>query len=127
MVKDWLGSLLRLRFDPWPRNFCMLWVQPNKQTQQILVIQLPDFSAFFLEFRFFMSMYNLLYIPVKYIQWSFYFPFWCLVLIKFCFQNSFLSFSSLPAVYLCHWILLSLYSQAELLMISYHDIQSLRP
>ena len=26
----WLGSLLWLEFDPWPRNFCMLWVPPRK-------------------------------------------------------------------------------------------------
>ena len=23
---QWLGSLLWYRFDPWPRNFCILWV-----------------------------------------------------------------------------------------------------
>ena len=26
----WLGSLLWLRFDPWPGNFCMPQVQPKK-------------------------------------------------------------------------------------------------
>ena len=37
MVKDlslsllWLGSLLWHRFDPWPGNFCMPWVQPPLQ------------------------------------------------------------------------------------------------
>ena len=29
-VKDCIPSLLRLRFNPWPRNFHMLWVQPKK-------------------------------------------------------------------------------------------------
>ena len=24
-----LGLLLWHRFDPWPRNFCMLWAQPK--------------------------------------------------------------------------------------------------
>ena len=28
-VKDWLGSLLCCGFNPWPRNFCMLWVWPK--------------------------------------------------------------------------------------------------
>ena len=29
----WLGSVLwhGPRFDPWPGNFCMLWVQPKKK------------------------------------------------------------------------------------------------
>ena len=36
VVKDpvlsllWAGSLLWLWFNPWPRNFCMLWVWPKK-------------------------------------------------------------------------------------------------
>ena len=28
----WLGSWLRHRFDPWPRNFCMLWTWPKNIT-----------------------------------------------------------------------------------------------
>ena len=28
VVKDPALSLLRLRFNPWPRNFCMQWVPP---------------------------------------------------------------------------------------------------
>ena len=27
---QWLGSLLWLRFDPWPGNFHVLWAQPKK-------------------------------------------------------------------------------------------------
>lgn len=27
----WLRSLLWLGFDPWPGNFCILWVQPKKK------------------------------------------------------------------------------------------------
>ena len=36
VVKDlalsllWLGSQLWQEFDPWPLNFCMLWVWPKK-------------------------------------------------------------------------------------------------
>ena len=26
----WLGLLLCLRFDSWPRNFCMPWAWPKK-------------------------------------------------------------------------------------------------
>ena len=39
-VKDLVLSLQQLRsllwcgFHPWPRNFCMLWVQPKKQTNK---------------------------------------------------------------------------------------------
>ena len=29
-----LGSLLWLRFDPWPGNFCMSWVQPKKKRKK---------------------------------------------------------------------------------------------
>ena len=33
----WLGLLLWLRFNPWPRNFCMLWVwlKKEKETTQL--------------------------------------------------------------------------------------------
>ena len=30
-VKDSVLSLQRSRFDPWPRNFHVLWVQPKKK------------------------------------------------------------------------------------------------
>ena len=26
---QWFGSLLWLRFNPWPRNLCMLWAWPK--------------------------------------------------------------------------------------------------
>ena len=29
----WLGSQLWHGFDLWPKNFCMPWAQPNKQTK----------------------------------------------------------------------------------------------
>ena len=29
-----LGSLLRCRFDPWPENFHMWWVQPKKKKKK---------------------------------------------------------------------------------------------
>ena len=31
----WRGSLQRCRFDPWPRNFCILWVQPKKKKKWV--------------------------------------------------------------------------------------------
>ena len=39
MVKDplsllWLESLLWHGFDPWPRNFCMPWVQYKKKKER---------------------------------------------------------------------------------------------
>ena len=27
----WLGLPLWLRFNPWPKNICMLWSQPKKE------------------------------------------------------------------------------------------------
>ena len=39
LLLHWLGLLLWLRFDPWPGNFCMLWLcyrsapRPKKKTQ----------------------------------------------------------------------------------------------
>ena len=34
VVKDSALSLLWLGLDPWPRNFCMLWVQPKKKKKK---------------------------------------------------------------------------------------------
>ena len=31
LLLQWLWSLLWYEFSPWPRNFCMLWVQPKKK------------------------------------------------------------------------------------------------
>ena len=31
----WLGLWLWLRFDPWPRNFCMPWMQAKKKGGQL--------------------------------------------------------------------------------------------
>ena len=31
---QWLGSLLEHGFDPWSRNFHMLWAWPKKKRQQ---------------------------------------------------------------------------------------------
>ena len=36
----WHKSQLQLRFDPWRRNFHMLWMQPNKQTKKDLALSL---------------------------------------------------------------------------------------
>ena len=30
----WQRLQLQLRFSPWPRNFHMLWMKPNKQTNK---------------------------------------------------------------------------------------------
>ena len=30
----WLGSLLWCRFDPWTRNFCILWAWPKKKKKK---------------------------------------------------------------------------------------------
>ena len=32
----WLGLLMWLEFDPWPRNFCVPWVRKNKTKQKTL-------------------------------------------------------------------------------------------
>ena len=29
LLQLWLKLQLRLRFDPWPRNFCKPWMQPK--------------------------------------------------------------------------------------------------
>ena len=34
MVKDSALSLLWLRFDPWPGNFCMPWAGPEKKERE---------------------------------------------------------------------------------------------
>ena len=33
LLLQWLGLLLWCRFDPWPRNFCMLRAWPQKNTE----------------------------------------------------------------------------------------------
>ena len=33
-VKGTVLSLLWLRFDPWPWNFCMLWVGPKRKKKK---------------------------------------------------------------------------------------------
>ena len=33
-VKDWALSLPWCTFDPWPRNFLMLWVLPKKKKKK---------------------------------------------------------------------------------------------
>ena len=42
----WLRSLLQHGFDPWPRNFCMPWAQPNKQTNKPNAATLSSSSLF---------------------------------------------------------------------------------
>ena len=34
LSQQWLGSLLWCGFDSWPRNFCLLWVQPEKEKKK---------------------------------------------------------------------------------------------
>ena len=41
-VKDPVLSLLWLRFDPWPWNFCMLWVQPKKKKGKVHLRAPPE-------------------------------------------------------------------------------------
>ena len=43
-VKDLILSLLWLGLDPYPNNFCMLWVQPKKRTKTKIILppKTPD-------------------------------------------------------------------------------------
>ena len=36
-VKDLASSLLWLRFDPWPRNFCVPWVWPKQNKKPMIL------------------------------------------------------------------------------------------
>ena len=47
-VKDLALSLLWSRFDPWPRSFCILWVQPkpNRHSKNFVCFYLKLMSVY---------------------------------------------------------------------------------
>ena len=52
-AKDPALQPLWCRFDPWPRNFCILWVWPKKkkkkaQNEQVLLLRVGSYKIRFL-------------------------------------------------------------------------------
>lgn len=37
LVQPWHRSQLQLAFNPWPKNFHMLWVQPRKKSKMYVL------------------------------------------------------------------------------------------